>query len=214
MRKKKVRQKMAVMRCMSLAVSSVAAPSTTVFAAGVNETQSNTLNVDSEETMYVGMSEKIKVKSVVPKNGSKKVTYESSDPEVVEVSKSGTMKAKTEGEAVITVTSAANQDVSEEVEVNVKNLVKNKTDNKMVIPLDKKNKTRKLSRASKNKASYLKITTNKRSVATVSNAGVVTGKKAGTAKITIKGKKSIVKGAKLVINLYVAKKSVESVVLD
>ena len=214
MRKKKMKQKMAVMLCMTLAVSSVAAPSTTVLAAGVNETQSITLNVDSEETMYVGMSEKIKVKSVVPKNGSKKVTYESSDPEVVEVSKSGTMKAKTEGEAVITVTSAANQDVSEEVEVNVKNLVKNKTDNKMVIPLDKKNKTRKLSRASRVKASYLKITTNKRSVATVSNAGVVTGKKAGTAKITIKGKKSLVKGAKQIITLYVAKKSVESVELD
>ena len=50
MRKKKMKQKMAVMLCMTLAVSSVAAPSTTVLAAGVNETQSITLNVDSEET--------------------------------------------------------------------------------------------------------------------------------------------------------------------
>ena len=214
MRKKKNRQKLALLLSMALVVSSIAAPSTTVSAARVSEPTSITLNVDSQEAMYVGMSEKVKVKSVKPKNGSKKVTYESSDPEIVKVTGSGTMKAMTEGEAIITVTSAANENVFKEVEVNVKNLVKNKTYNKMVIPLDKKNKTRKLSRVSKVKASYLKITTSKRSVATVSNSGVIVGKKAGTAKITIKGKKSLVKGAKQIITLYVAKKSVESVELD
>ena len=78
--------------------------------------------------MYVGMSQKIKVKSVKPKNSSKKVTYESSDPEVVKVNSSGTVKAVTQGEAIITVTSASNENVFKEVEVNVKNLVKNKTD--------------------------------------------------------------------------------------
>ena len=123
MRKKKNRQKLALLLSMALVVSSVAVPSTTVFAAGVSETKSITLNVDSQESMYVGMSKKIKVKSVKPKNGSKKVTYKSSDPEVVKVSSGGTMKALTEGEAIITVTSAVSEDVFKEVEVNVKNLL-------------------------------------------------------------------------------------------
>ena len=214
MRKQKVKQKMALLLSMSLVVSSVAAPSKTVLAAGVSEPTSITLNVDSQEAMYVGMSEKVKVKSVKPKNGSKKVTYESSDPEVVKVSSGGTMKALTEGEAIITVTSASNENVFKEVEVNVKNLVKNKTYNKMVIPLDKKNKTKKLSRTSKVKATDLKLSSSRKKVATVSKAGVLTGKKAGTTKITIKGKKGIVKGAKQVITLYVAKKSVKTVALD
>ena len=124
------------------------------------------------------------------------------------------MKALTEGEAIITVTSAANENVFKEIEVNVKNLVKNKTYNKMVIPLDKKNKTRKLSRTSKVKATYLLLSSSRKKVATVSKSGVLTGKKVGTTKITIKGKKGIVKGAKQVITLYVAKKSVETVALD
>ena len=214
MRKRKNRQKLALLLSMALVVSSVAVPSTTVSAAGVSEPTSITLNVDSQEAMYVGMSEKVKVKSVKPKNGSKKVTYESSDPEVVKVSSGGTMKALTEGEAIITVTSAANENVFKEVEVNVKNIVKNKTYNKVVIPLDKKNKTRKLSRTSKVKASYLKISSSRKKVATVSKSGVLKGKKVGTTKITIKGKKGLVKGAKQVITLYVAKKSVKTVALD
>ena len=211
---KKFKRSTALLLSMALIMSSAAAPSTMVSAAGVSEPTSITLNVDSQESMYVGMSEKVKVKSVKPKNGSKKVTYESSDPELVKVTGSGTMKAMTEGEAIITVTSAANENVFKEVEVNVKNLVKNKTYNKMVIPLDKKNKTRKLSRTSKVKATYLKLSSSRKKVATVSKAGVLTGKKVGTTKITIKGKKGLVKGAKQVITLYVAKKSVETVALD
>ena len=136
---KKFKRSTALLLSMALIMSSAAAPSTTVSAAGVSEPTSITLNVDSQESMYVGMSEKVKVKSVKPRNGSMKVTYESSDPEIVKVTGSGTMKAMTEGESIITVTSAANENVFKEVEVNVKNLVKNKTYNKMVIPLDKKN---------------------------------------------------------------------------
>ena len=74
------------------------------------------------------------------------------------------MKALTEGEAIITVTSAVNENVFKEIEVNVKNLVKNKTYNKMVIPLDKKNKTRKLSRTSKVKSTYLKLSSSRKAL--------------------------------------------------
>ena len=189
-------------------------PSTTSYATAVTETQSITLNLKSKVTMYVGTSKKITVKSVTQKGSSKKVTYEISDPAVLKVTSSGNMKALSEGQAIITVTSRSNKEVSKKITVTVKNLVKNKTYNKMVIALDKKNKTKKLSPSSKVKASNLSFTSSKKKVAVVSSKGSVTGKKVGQAKITIKGKSGSVKGAKQVITLYVAKKSVKSVALN
>lgn len=59
------------------------------FAAGEDTIQSITLNMKSKYEMYVGTSETIKVKSVMPKGSSKKVTFASSDDSVVKVSKSG-----------------------------------------------------------------------------------------------------------------------------
>ena len=215
MKKRKVRQILAMLLSMVLIMTTIVSPSATVFATtATNETRSITLDVKSKVTMYLGTSRKIKVKSVTPKRSSRKVTYESSDPSVVKVSGSGKMKALREGQATITVTSASNPEVYKEVKVTVKNLVKNKTYNKMVIALDKKPRTKKLSRASRVKTSYLKFSSSKKKVATVSAAGVVIGKKAGVTKITVKGRKSIVKGAKQVITLYVAKKSVETVALN
>ena len=215
MKKMKARQALAVVMSLIVLMTSIVSPSMTVLAeTAANKPQSITLSTKSKVTMYVGMSKKIKVRKVTPNNSSKKVTYESSTPEVVKISGSGTMKALKEGKAVITVTSASNKEVSKKVNVTVKNLVKIKTYNKMVIPLDKKKKTRTLSRTSKVKASCLKISSNRRKVATVSKGGVLTGKKVGTAKITIKGTTGLVKGAKQVITLYVAKKSVKSVAMD
>ena len=215
MKKRKVRQILAMLLSMVLIMTTIVSPSATVFATtATNVTRSITLEVKSKVTMYLGTSRKIKVKSVTPKRSSRKVTYESSDPSVVKVSGSGKMKALREGQATITVTSASNPEVYKEVKVTVKNLVKNKTYNKMVIALDKKPRTKKLSRASRVKTSYLKFSSSKKKVATVSAAGVVIGKKAGVTKITVKGRKSIVKGAKQVITLYVAKKSVETVALN
>ena len=167
----------AVFLSIMLMLTSIVTPSATVFATTITkETKSITLNVKSKESMYVGTTKKIKVKSVTPKRSSKKVTYKSSKPSVVKVTKNGTMKALKEGKATITVTSATNKTVSKKVTVTVKNLLKNKTYNKMVIPLDKKKKTRKLSRTSKVKATYLKLSSSRKKVATGSKAGVLTGK--------------------------------------
>ena len=134
MKKRKVRQILAMLLSMVLIMTTIVSPSATVFATtATNETRSITLDVKSKVTMYLGTSRKIKVKSVTPKRSSRKVTYESSDPSVVKVSGSGKMKALREGQATITVTSASNPEVYKEVKVTVKNLVKNKTYNKMVI---------------------------------------------------------------------------------
>ena len=69
-------------------------PSTTSYAAGT-VTKSITLNVTSKQTMYVGTSRKIKVKSVKPTGTSKKVTYKSSNASVVKVTVKNLVKNKT-----------------------------------------------------------------------------------------------------------------------
>ena len=84
----------------------------------------------------------------------------------------------------------------------------------MVIALDKKKKTEKLSFTSKVKAVSLTFVSNKNKVAKVSRTGIVTGKKAGIAKITVKGKRGSVKKAKQVLTVYVADKSVKSAALN
>ena len=202
---------LSLLLCLALILTSLNVPAE-VSAAGKVIT-SMTLNVKSKQTMYVGTSKKIKVKSVKPTGSSKKVTYESSDSTIAKVTQNGTIKALKPGKATITVTSASNSEVSKKIKVTVKNLVKNQTYNKMVIALDKK-KTKKLSFTSKVKASALSLSSNKKKVVTVSNKGTVKGKKVGQAKITVKGKAGFVKGAKQVLTVYVAQKSVKSVALN
>ena len=116
---------LSLLLCLALILTSLSVPAE-VSAAG-KVTTSMTLNVTSKQTMYVGTSQKIKVKSVKPTGTSKKVTYKSSNASVVKVTKTGTIKALKEGKATITVTSKSNKKVQKKVKVTVKNLVKNKT---------------------------------------------------------------------------------------
>ena len=116
---------LSLLLCLALILTSLSVPAE-VSAAG-KVTTSMTLNVTSKQTMYVGTSKKIKVKSVKPTGTSKKVTYKSSNASVVKVTKTGTIKALKEGKATITVTSKSNKKVQKKVKVTVKNLVKNKT---------------------------------------------------------------------------------------
>ena len=95
--------------------------------------------------------------------------------------------------------------------VTVKSLVRNATEGKVVIPLDKK-KTLKLSLTVK--AGNLTFSSSKKSVATVNSKGLIKAKKPGTTKITVKGRKGSVKGLKQVVVVYVAKKSVKSVTMN
>lgn len=203
----KTKRLFAALLCLVLVITSIITQSVTTYAA-TGSVKSITLNVQSKLTMYIGSSKTIKVTGVTPKGSSTKVLYESSAPDVVKVTSKGTMKALKAGSAIVTVTSSANKNVSKKIKVTVKNLVKNSTENKVVIPLDMK-KTLKLSPIVK--ASNLSFRSGKKSVATVDSKGVVTGKKAGTAKITVKGVSGASKGAKQVITVYVAKKSVKSV---
>ena len=208
-RLKKTKKIMAFILCLTMVLASIAQPA--IKAQAAPRAKTITLNVKSNVTMYRGSTKTIKVASVSPKMASKKVTFKSSAPKVVKVSPKGVMRAVNSGKATITVTSASNRKVSRKVKVTVKNLVKNTTEGKVVIPLDKK-KNIKMSLTSK--ASNFTFSSSRRSVASVSTRGIVKAKKTGTVKITVKGKKGAVKGAKQIVTVYVAKKSVKSVSLN
>ena len=178
---KKGKRLLSALLCTAMVFTSLTTPTTKAQAAS-SSVKSITLNVKSKVTMYKGSTKTIKVKSVSPKTASKKVTFKSSAPKVVKVSSKGAMKALKAGKATITVTSASNKKVTKKVKVTVKNLVRNTTEDKVVIPLDKK-KSFKMSLAVK--ASNLTFSSSRRSVATVSTRGIVKAKKTGTARIIV-----------------------------
>ena len=168
--------------------------------AATNKITSIQLNVSSKVTMYTGSSKTIKVTAVKPKGNSKKVTYKSSNSKVVKVSKKGVAKALKAGNATITVTSATNKKIKKSVKVTVKNMVKNAPQNKVVLSLDQKNT---LSLSLNVSATNLSFYSSDLHVVTVSEKGLLTGEKEGTAKITVKGNKGAAKGAKQVITVVV-----------
>ena len=175
-------------------------PTGFITQAATGNITSLQLIVSSKVTMYIGSSKTIKVTAVKPKGNSKKVTYKSSNSKVVKVSKKGVAKALKAGNATITVTSAANKKVKKSVKVTVKNIVKNTPENKVVLSLDQKNT---LSLSLNVSATNLSFSSSDQNVVTVSKKGLLTGKKAGTAKVTVKGNKGAAKGAKQVITVVV-----------
>ena len=84
---------LSLLLCLALILTSLSVPAE-VSAAG-KVTTSMTLNVTSKQTMYVGTSQKIKVKSLKPTGTSKKVTYKSSNASVVKVTVKNLVKNKT-----------------------------------------------------------------------------------------------------------------------
>lgn len=207
---KRTKKLLATFLSLAMVILSAISPTLTVQAKNVTA-KSITINFTSNVTMYTGSSKTIKVIGVSPKGASKSVQYKSDKPEIVKVSSKGTMKAVKSGKAVITVTSTDNVKVSKKIKVTVKNLVNNTTQNKVVVALSKK-KTVKMPLAVK--ATNLSFSSSKSSVATVDSKGIIRGEKAGRAKITVKGVKGIYKGAKQVLTVYVAEKSVKSVSLN
>ena len=63
---------------------------------------------ETKKEMYVGQKDTLKVKSVKPSNGTKAVTWKSSNKKIVAVSQKGKVTAKKAGTAVILATSKSN----------------------------------------------------------------------------------------------------------
>ncbi len=165
---------------------------TTAAASTVEVKVAGNASVKSD---VVTVAVKKKVKLDVTVEPSQKVTYTTSNKKVATVTSKGLVKGVKKGKAVITVATADGRTTVAYTVNVVKKAVKNK-----VLKVAKKTLKVKagetaqitLKKTTKNTTDKVTYKTNAKKVATVDKYGLVTAKKKGTAKITVKcGKKSV-----------------------
>ena len=192
---------LALLLSLSGTVNKAAAKTKSVKKITVTNPKTKTL------ALQKGATFQLKVK-VSPKGMSKKVAYKSSKKSIVSVNKKGKLKAKKAGKAIITVYSKTKP--SKKVRLSV--TVYKKMKRVKSISLNKKNcllapneKITLKAKIAPKKATVKKIywQSSKKSVATVSQKGVVTAKKEGTVQITAYAKDG--RGAKAVCKITVKK---------
>ena len=82
---------------------------------------------ETKKEMYVGQKDTLKVKSVKPLNGSKSVTWKSSNTKIVAVTKKGKVTAKKAGTVKITAISKSNKKAKAVCKITVYNKAKKLT---------------------------------------------------------------------------------------
>ena len=199
------------------AANGKSASCTVTVKEAVVEAASVTLDKKSL-TLTVKQQQKLKA-VVAPSNATDKaLTWKSSSPTVASVAQDGTVKALKAGTATITARTANGKSASCKVTVKAAVVaVKKVTLGKTKLTLGVKEKFTLKAKVTPSDATSKKVTwkSDKTSVATVSAKGVVTAKKAGTAKITATagGKKAAckitVKKAPSKITLNAKKKAVK-----
>ncbi len=182
-----------------------------VSAAGKKTIKTIQLTKPVVNTLALQKGEKYKLNwKVTPKNLKKKVTFTSGKKSVVSIGKNGVMKAKKAGKATITIQSKTKPKKTVKLKVTVhKKLTKAKkvsVNHKSAVLVPGGRLALKATITPK-KATVKKVTysSSDKSVATVSQKGIVTAKKEGTAKITAYAQDG--RGAKAVCNIKVEKNS-------
>lgn len=176
---------------MALVLAGIVLVPTYVQAASVKPTQIKLKN--TKKTIYVGEKYKITLKSIKPKNASKKLSYKSSNPKIATVDAKGKVTGKAKGTATITVKSKLNSKAKVKCKITVKQqvkkiTVKNAVNKNIAV---RKGKTLQLSTSvSPSKANNKKLTytSKNKKIATVTSKGKIKGKKAGKTSIKIKSK--------------------------
>ncbi len=167
-------------------------PITAEAATNKGTVQSVTIkNLDTKTlVLKKGKTFKLKTKVSVKGKVSKKVTYSSSNDDVVTVSKSGRIKAIKKGTAKITVKSVANNKKKATIKVKVGTPVKKVKLNKKSVTANVGDTVKLTATLSPKKPTIkkLKFTSSKKAVATVDSKGVVTCVSKGSTKITVKAK--------------------------
>lgn len=163
-----------------------------------------TVSSPSGRTAYVAKGKSVKlavtVKTKSKKKADKKVLYKSANKKIATVNGQGVVKGIKAGKTKVTAVSSKDKKKKAAIKIVVKNVavksVKLK-EKSAVISVGKK-KALKAEVAPKKASNRLVWSSSKKSVASVSDKGVITGKKAGTAVITAKaadgsGKKAVFK---------------------
>ena len=143
-----------------------------------------TINQGKSATLYMGNTLKLTTK-LAPAKAESKLTWSSSKPAVATVSSKGVVTPKKAGTAKITVKTANGKKASITVKVVDAQSVKLKEGKSKTLKVGKKLTLHATVSPAKVKTK-LTWTSSNAKVAAVSSKGVVTAKKAGTAKITVK----------------------------
>jgi uncharacterized protein YjdB len=143
-----------------------------------------TLNTASRE-LYIGKTYQLKATASPSSANSKSVSYSSSNTSVATVSSTGKITAKKAGKATITVKAKDGQGAKKSITITV--LGANLTLNASTVPM-MPGKTFRLDANLEGTQSgvTVKYSSSDTGIATVSSGGVITAKKTGTAKITVK----------------------------
>lgn len=160
-----------------------------------------TLNVKSK-TLTVGQSCRLKVKKVTPAKAGKSVTYKSSNTKVAKVNSKGKVTARKAGKATITAISKTNKKAKAVCKITVYSKVKTVSISYNTKKL-KKGESFALNTVVSPKSASQKVTykSSNTKIATVTQNGKVTGKKAGKATITVISQTDKSKKAKCVVTV-------------
>jgi len=145
----------------------------------------STITFDTTD-VTMGVGETLTRKATVDKAAyNKKITYESSDPSIATVNKNGKVKAVKTG--TVTIKAVASNGISKAFNVTVMKAPKKITMKASSSKIKVKGRSYLTVKFPANTASHkITFTSSNKKIATVSADGVVTGKKAGTVKITAK----------------------------
>ncbi len=200
-------------------VNGKTAACTVTVIGGVQPVKVTSVTLDKASlSLTVGKSQQLTA-TIAPANATNKgLSWKSNDTKIAEVDAAGKVTAKKAGTATITVTSADGPTATCKVTVKAAAIaVKKVSIGKTKLTLGVKEKFALKATVSPSNATSKKVTwkSDKKSVATVSSKGVVTAKKAGTAKVTATagGKKATckitVKKAPSKITLKETKKTIK-----
>lgn len=210
---KKIVFALAMVLTMGLAIG-------TTSEAASKKVKSVTITAPTKKSTYTmtrkdkNVKKQLKVTVKVSGKVSKEVTYKSSKPSVVSVSKTGELTAKKAGTATITVTSKADKKKKDTLKITVKQLAtgvsasvkKPLVSYNGVATLIAGKKYSITAKVAPKTVSNKKVTykSSNSKVASVNSKGQITAKKTGTAKITVTAKDGSKK--KTTITVYVTKK--------
>lgn len=157
--------------------------------------QSFSLNTGNQ-TLGVGGTYKIHLKTVVPKNADKSVIYQSKNNKIATVSSSGIITGKKPGKTKIVVTATRNKRLKKIVTIEVKNLKPTKlTLNTRSVKVKYGDKYQLIVKVNpRTMRCPVIFSSDNKKVATIDKHGVIRGKKAATATIIARTKYKNKKG--------------------
>ena len=185
MRSKTIKKAIATVAAAAMVITSIVPAAPAQAAVKAKKLTVKTKKIVLYKGAAAGYGSKQLKVTVKPKKA--KVTYKINKKKVASVSKKGLVKAKKPGNAKITIKSGSKKVVVKVIVKKIKKKVTKVTATKNItVNVDAKQKIKTSVKPKKATLKALAFTSNAKKIAKVNAKGVITGIKAGNAKITVK----------------------------